>query len=167
MKQTETAALRPRKPSRLVAIISAGVLMFAILAAILLGVFMPKSSVIGLADTKIKSIAPIEEDVYVATTDGKITRVDEAGNVKNVLDLAAFGAEHDITVGETVHVQTQSTTENIWASTSYNYLFKIQEQENGEFVVLDYTKLSDSIMSLVEKNNHLYILEKVGLFRLF
>ena len=167
MKQTETAALRPRKPSRLVAIISAGVLMFAILAAILLGVFMPKSSVIGLADTKIKSIAPIEEDVYVATTDGKITRVDEAGNVKNVLDLAAYGAEQGITVGEAVHVQTQSTTENIWAATSYNYLFKIQEQENGEFVVLDYTKLSDSIMSLVEKNNHLYILEKVGLFGCF
>ena len=167
MKQTETAALRPRKPSRLVAIISAGVLMFAILAATLLGVFMPKSSVVGIADAKIKSIAPIEDDVYVATTDGKITRVDDEGNVKNVLDLAAFGAEHDITVGETVHVQTQSTTENIWASTSYNYLFKIQEQENGEFVVLDYTKLSDSIMSLVEKNNYLYILEKVGLFGCF
>ena len=167
MRQTETAALRPRKPSRLVAIISTGVLMFTILAAILLGVIMPKSAVVGLADTKIKSIAPIEEDVYVATTDGKITRMDDAGNVKNVLDLAAFGAEHGITVGETVHVQTQSTTKNIWASTSYNYLFKIQEMENGDFVVLDYTKLGDSVMSLVEKNDYLYLLEKVGLFGCF
>ena len=167
MKQTATAVLGQRKPSRLVAIISAGVMMLAIIASILLGIFMPKSSVINSASANVKSIASIEEDIYVATVDGKISRIDASGRVKAVLDLAKYGEDEGITVGEAVSVQTQSTTTNIWATTSYNYLFRIQENEEGDLVVLDYTKLNDSTMGIVEKNNHLYLLEKVGLFGCF
>ena len=88
MKQTATAVLGQRKPSRLVAIISAGVMMLAIIASILLGIFMPKSSVINSASANVKSIASIEEDIYAATVDGKISRIDASGRVKAVLDLA-------------------------------------------------------------------------------
>ena len=167
MEQTATAVLGQRKPSRLVAIISTAVMMVAIIASILLGIFMPKSSVITMKDSNVKSIAAIEEDVYVATVDGKISRVDASGDVKSVLDLAAYGEEKGITVGEAVMVQTQSTTENIWAATSYNYLFKIQETEDGELEVLDYIQLGDGVMGLVEQNNYLYLLERVGLFGCF
>ena len=173
MKQTATAVLKQRKPSRLVAIISAAVLMVAIIASILLGILIPKSSVVDATDSPIKSIAAIEEDAYIATKDGKISRVDHNGRVKASLDLVAFGKEKGIEdVGEAVTVQTQPysnlakdlATKNIWASTSHNYLFKIQETEDGELQVLDYLELKDNVMGMVEKNGYLYLLERVSLF---
>ena len=120
MRQTETAATMQRKPSQLVAIISAGVMLLLIIASILLGIFVPKSSVVNTGESKVKSITPIEEDVYIATTDGKISRLDEAGRVKTFIDLVAYGEEKEITVGEAVSVQNQSDSVNIWATTSYN-----------------------------------------------
>ncbi len=163
MRQTEKAMRKWRKPSQLVAIISACVMLFTIMAAVLLGIFMPKSSVLNVSDSKIKSIAAVEDDVYVATADGKISRVDAEGMVKTTLDL---GEKTGLSVGEMVSVQTQSDTKNIWATSSQKYLFRIQETE-GELVVLDYTQLNDGIMGATEKNNNLYILERSGLSTCF
>lgn len=170
MKQTESAVLRQRKPSKLVAVISSAVLLIAIAASVILGIFMPKSSIIDAGASPVKSIAAVGEDVYVATANGKITRMDYSGEVKSVFDLAAYGEEKGITVGEVTHVQTQSDSTNVWAATSYNYLFRLTEKD-GALTVLDYTKLGDSVMGLTERKTddgeYLYLLERVGLFSCF
>ena len=166
MRQTEKAMRKWRKPSQLVAIISAGIMLFTVMAAVLLGIFMPKSAVLSVSDSKIKSIAAVEDDIYAATADGKIARMDAQGTVKTTLDLTAYGEQEGISVGEMVSIQTQSDTKNIWATSSYKYLFKIQETENG-LEVLDYTQLGDGIMGAIEKGNYLYLLERAGLSTCF
>ena len=166
MRQTETAATMQRKPSQLVALISAGVMIVLIIASILLGIFVPKSSIVNMGESKVKSITPIEEDLYVATTDGKISRLDDSGEVKTSVDLAAYGEAKGITVGEAITVQNQTGSANIWAMTSYNYLFQLQETEEG-LQVIDYTQLNDGIMGLIEKGDYMYLLERVGLFGCF
>ncbi|MBR2321908.1 MAG: sugar ABC transporter permease [Clostridia bacterium] len=167
MRQTEMTAGKQRKPSQLVAMISAGILLLFIIASVLLGIFIPKSSVVNIGDSKVKSIATVEDDIYSATADGKISRISETGKVKSVLDLDAYGKEKNITVGEMVSIQTRSDSENVWATTSNFYLFRLQENEAGDLEVKDYTQLNDSIMGLVEKNGYMYLLEKVGLFGCF
>ena len=167
MKQTETAVLGQRKPSKLVAMISAGVLLIAIVASILLGIVIPKSSIMNTGESSVKSIAAVGDDIYVASADGKITRREHSGNVVSTLDLAAYGEEKGFTVGEVTHVQTQVGSTNVWANTSYNYLFRLTENEDGQLTVLDYIKLGDSVMGMTEKGDCMYLLEKVGLFGCF
>jgi hypothetical protein len=42
MRQTEMTAGKQRKPSQLVAMISAGILLLFIIASVLLGIFIPR-----------------------------------------------------------------------------------------------------------------------------
>lgn len=168
MKHTETAVFGQRRPSKLVAIISSAVLLIAIIASILLGIIMPKSSIVEAPSGHFNSVAAVGNDLYVATSNNELTetsisRIDASGNVKMTLDLAAFGAEKGLTLGETTHVQTQTGTPNIWAFTSGKYLFKLLEVD-GEITIADYVKLDDGLLALTEENGYVYILERVARF---
>ena len=115
----------------------------------------------------VLAIAGVEDDVYVATQDGKMCRMDATGLVKAEFSLASYETEKGIALGTITRIIISSDTKNIWAFTSEDVLLKLQESENGALTVLDYTQLGDSVMALVEKNNHLYLIEKVAAISCF
>jgi len=167
MEQTEKAVERQRKPSKLVAIISASVLALAIIASIILGIIMPKSSVMQSPTSgEVNSLMTVGNDLYIATTDGCITHTDAEGNAKFSLDLNVYGKEHGIEVGEATHVQQETGSDNIWAFSSGKYLFRLQEKD-GKLNILDHIKLKDGLIALAEKSNYLYVLEADGRFGCF
>ena len=167
MEQTEKAVVKQRKPSKWVAVISAAVLLILVIASIVLGIVMPKSSVVDSPSGDYNSVDTVGNDLYTATTDGKITRMDSDGNVLRTLDLAAVAKErYGIEVGEATSVQTQSDTDNVWAFTSGNYLFRLQDK-NNKIEMLDYVKLKDGMLGMTEKGNYAYVLEKDGRFGCF
>ena len=83
MRQTETTVEKQRKPSKWVAIISAALLLLAITASILLGIKMPKSTVIAAPTGDFTSVATIGEEFYAATNSGDIVRMDKNHRRRN------------------------------------------------------------------------------------
>lgn len=163
MKQTETAVARQQKPSKWVAIVSAALLLIAIIAMVLLGIVMPKSSIVAAPAGNFTSIAlpnTAETDFYGATSQGLVVRMSNEGDVKISMDLVEYGEENGLDVGAKVEsVQMEKGSDNIWAFTSNRYLFRMQEK-NGKFEVLDYITLKDGLIALKEKNGFVYILER-------
>ncbi|MBQ7948324.1 MAG: hypothetical protein IJ284_01040, partial [Clostridia bacterium] len=64
MEQTEKAVVKQRKPSKWVAVISAGVLLILVIASIVLGIVMPKSSVVDAPSGNYNSVDTIDNDLY-------------------------------------------------------------------------------------------------------
>ena len=160
MKQTEVTVERQQKPSKWVAIVSATLLLIAIIATVLLGVFSPKSSIVVPPSGDFTSVATVGEDFYGATNAGTIIRMDADGNVKTSISLTEFGSAQGLEVGTKVEtVQTETDSDNIWAFTSGRYLFRLQEKE-GRFEVLDYITLKDGLLGMQEKGGYLYVLER-------
>ena len=165
MKQTETTVVRQRKPSQLVAIISAALLLIAIIASTVLGIFLPKTSVVAApaGSGDYTSIQAIGEDFYAATTRGLVARMDSNGKEKFSINLIDEGKKYGITdVGTKVDtVQRERGTDNIWAFTNGRYLFRLQENNNG-FEVKEYIPMKNGMYTWQEKNGYFYVLEQDG-----
>ena len=167
MKHTETTVERQRKPSKWVAIISAALLLLAIIASILLGVKTPKSSVIASPSGKITSMATVGEDVYISNDNGEIFRIDDHGRVAIEFDLhgymktnnmISYDTEGNEIVTKITNVQTETNSDNIWAVTANRYLFRLVEKDDA-IEVVDYYQLKDGLQGLTEKGGYVYILE--------
>ena len=161
MKQTETAVAKQSKPSKWVAMISATLLLLAIVASIVLGVLMPKTSVVVAPSGDFTSIAMVGNDFYGATNKGDIVRIDTNGDSKLSINLFDYGTEHDLeNIGTKLDsVQTQVDSPNIWATTDGGYLFRLLETD-GQLEVKDYIKLKNGMYGLTEKGDYVYVLER-------
>ena len=112
-------------------------------------------------DNGVQSIAVDGDYIYAVSSKGSLYRTDYTGDVKSEFNLSAYERQEGIAFGKITAVYT-SSSKNIWAVTDTNYLLKIQKTVAGKLTLLDYTKLGDSILGLIEKNNYLYLLERVG-----
>ena len=165
MKQTETTVVRQRKPSQWVAVISATLLLIAIIASILLGIKLPKSSVVAAPSGKgdFTSVFAEGEDFYAATSRGFVARMDADGNEKFSINLIDEGKKYGLTdVGTKVDTVSQDRgCDNIWAFTNGRYLFRLRE-EDGKLVVKEYMPIKNGVYTWQEKGDYIYILEQDG-----
>ncbi|MBE7080605.1 MAG: sugar ABC transporter permease [Clostridiales bacterium] len=161
MKQTEITVEKQSKPSKWVAIISATLLLLAIIASIVLGALLPKTSVVAAPSGNFTSVAMVENDFYGATSKGEIAHITANEEYKSSINLIDYANDNNLAnIGtKTDKVQVEPGSPNIWATTDGGYLFRLTET-NGKIEIKDYVKLRNGIYGLMEKGDYVYVLER-------
>ena len=149
------------KPSKIVTVIATVVMVAFIVAAIVLGVNIPRSARL-YADTGVRSLAETKDDEwFMLTLDSVMQRLDEKGDIIDTLDVKALAAEagydeKSFGFANSVNI-TSPDSENIYIATSTNLLLQLRIGEEGYYIA-GATQLAGPLSAIEEKDGVLYVL---------
>lgn len=161
-------AVHRKKKSRLVAAISALVLVLAVVAAVIFHVNIPTTDVITSADgMRITAIAAVGDDLVYTTSGGMLYRENENGIQTQTLELSKeANTQYGASLSDIRRIDVDADGKYVWINSSNGWLMQLEDVE-GELSLKDCIQLPGNVRLISEKNGVLYLFnEKQSYFEL-
>ena len=152
------------KPSKIVAVIAAVFLAAFIVAAVVLGVNIPRATRL-YPMGGVGSMTDGADEWYVLTNDSKLLIMDAKGNAVDNYDIKALAEEEGISGENFGYANSVSkpypASNDVYVSTSKGHLIQLRETD-GELSVNGITNMGGSLTTMREKDGMLYVLNSRG-----
>lgn len=168
MRKTEIATKTSgRKPSEIVALIAAIVLIATVVCAVIFGSFIPRADKIAVADdSRFTSIAATDRDEYFySTSKGNIYRIGGKDDELEQFDLKAAIAEDtsgkfkDLQISDIRSLHMEPGSEYLWVATNSKQIIQLSDK-NGQLSLVDYVDIAGEYSTMVEHNGTLYVINR-------
>lgn len=149
------------KPSKIVTVIAAVLMVALIVAAIVLGVNIPRTTRIKASDGgKISSLIETDnEEWYLSTQKSNVMRMNAKGETVETLNITELVADEGL--GDVGYVRslnmTSRASDDLYVYTSTNHLIQLREKE-GKLTYNGAAVLTGTINAVREKDGYLYVL---------
>lgn len=172
MRRTEIAARNPqRKPSKIVALIAAIVLIATVVCAVIFGSFVPRADRIAVADdSRYTSITGTGRDEYFySTANGNIYRMGGKDDELETFDInAAIAADtsgkfKDLKVTSIRNIYMENGSEYLWIATNNKEVLQLSDTD-GKLSLVDYITVAGEISTMIEYDGVLYVINKYQSF---
>jgi ABC-type sugar transport system permease subunit len=168
MRKTEIATKTSgRKPSEIVALIAAIVLIATVVCAVIFGSFIPRADKIAVADdSRFTSIAATDRDEYFySTSKGNIYRIGGKDDELEQFDLKAAIAEDtsgkfkDLQISDIRSLHMEPGSEYLWVATNSKQIIQLSDKD-GKLSLVDYVDLAGEYSTMVEHKGTLYVINR-------
>lgn len=172
MRRTEIAARNPqRKPSKIVALIAAIVLIATVVCAVIFGALIPRVDRIAVADdSRYTSITGTGRDEYFySTANGNIYRMGgkddelEAFDINAAIAADTSGKFKDLKVTSIRNIYMENGSEYLWIATNNKEVLQLSDTD-GKLSLVDYITVAGEISTMVEYDGVLYVINKYQSF---